>query len=325
MFGTSLLFKGLVGGVPQPPGTGAFLTTGANGMYISVDDGLTWSNDAFTGIDPTNGFDLDVIWTGSTFVTFQRGGYIWTSPDGYNWTNTAYYPDYDAILGMSYDPVNNETLLAPYKYNVGYAFIRSFDNGDTWSTQASWSSSSYGQYIQGVANYNGYAVVSGRTGQWRRSGLNNNWNWTSTSLGVEAYPIYNNGTWSAVENKDYLKYYHTTLAPPSYISTWTQVNGGGSLMTEVTKPAKNDIDTNVFTAVINSSRRLYISYDKGVNWTVGSFSLGNYTSVGYHNGKFYYTRNGELWAWAIPPFGTNAKVSNLSIQTSNFASMSITG
>lgn len=310
-------------GAPQPPGTGALLITGANGMYISVDDGLTWSNNAFTGIDPTNGFNKEVVWNGSAFVAFQTGGKLFTSPDGYNWTETYSNGSYPDILGMSVDQVSGEIIAIPYKYNVSYVMLRSLDNGNTWTVQGGpWSSSSYGAYVQGVAVHNGYAVVSGRTGNWRRSGVNNSWGWTNTSLGTQGYPVYNNGVWSCVEGADYTKIFSSTSATPGYIKDWTQSGGSGLYLQGVNKTAIDGVDKNVFYAQVSGKFRLYLSYDKGLNFSVAGWNTSTYSAVGYHNGKFYFNRDNELWTWTNPPFGSQVKVTDLSLQCANFASMS---
>lgn len=307
------------GGAPQPPGTGALLYTsgasdGTGGLWISVDDGVTWSQNAFTGIDASDStkWNTWIKWFGSYFVMRENGTRnFYSSPDGYNWsyafTITPPYvngPGVDinatVFRQMIVDSYNgNGYILATfnnqYYTNRNYMhFYKTTDGGATFSLAISRNNGSATNQVNTMSVWNNYFAGNWRSGSmWSNDG-GANWSTSyDSTLRTSNVIVYaQNGTFSTLGPRYETGYQTTSTVPLVVQSSWTRVGGIMSSMT-----SQNFLTGDGISKVAGqgaSNLAFMYSTNNGQSYSLMQY-LSKSQNVGYHNGYFIYHNNGNLY------------------------------
>ena len=276
------------GGAPQPEGTGSLLWGSSNGFYISVDDGLTWTQDGIVGLPNNNNFvTRSTDWNGTVFCTSVGGtneSFIYTSPDGYNWTQTATIARQDDS-GMAVDPVTRAFIYAAGIYASGYGIFESLDNGVTWTPKG--SGGAYYTFSK-VAQRNGYGVASGRTGNWLRTAQANNYGNQTTYTYYNSSVYYQNNSWVANRYGGYDGVARTTGTSPGRFLTWPQVQSAANYVHGAYNIFGNGVSemvTTWYTGQNSGQYNFITSTDNGASWSKTTVAVP-LIPYEYHNGKF---------------------------------------
>jgi hypothetical protein len=297
------------GGGNQPEGTGIMLMQLNGTMNISIDDGVTWTQNA-VGLPSSYSGGL-IAWNGTNFAFFQQGvsgsklGYVWVSPDGYNWTQTATLP-YEDGGSMSVDKGNYNFVLGVNNYNAGGpAVYESADNGYTWTKIGS---SGIGPDTAGfAAQYNGYGAIGGRTENWLRTSSAGNYIYSGGSQSSGAPTLWQNGRWFSAWVKQYPPQgaQVSTSSTPGRHTTWPFVTISGQPSTYRGYMNSHTLfqGDGVSKVIGNwkgfsASDPSYIYYtdNNGDSFQVWKSSGGDVMYPrGYHNGYFYYSQGTNLY------------------------------
>lgn len=307
-------------GAAQPPGTGALLYTsgasdGTGGLWISVDDGVTWSQNAFTGIDATDNTKWNnlIRWFGSYFVMRESGTRnFYSSPDGYNWsyafTITPPYlngPGVDinatSFVDFYADQATGYGYLTCFFHNQYYSnetrmyIYKTTDNGASFSLNSNYKYNGTTAYPMGSSVWNGYFYIGNRSGSFVSNDGGSTWTYyyDSTIRAVNPKPWAQDGTFSTLGPRFETGYATTSTQPIPNYSTWTRVTGIYTPGTSTFYFLKGDGISKVSGVCGDNSAFLYSNNDGQ------SYSLMQYLSkgqnVGYHNGYFIYHNNGNLY------------------------------
>jgi hypothetical protein len=345
MFNSKMIGANSAGG-GQPAGTGAMVVTcsssvvGEGGLWISVDDGVTWSQDAFTGIDdPTDNAAWGnwVKWMGSYFALRNNTTKaIYISPDGYNWT-ASFTPAGDSINAMALDQVTGDAFVSSYVWRGNNYLYRSTDGGATWSL---WDTQLLGESYNNFDDmkvYNGKWMASQRFGHaWSN---NNGQTWSfRNSLGYNNKFIAQNGRWNnfAIGNAGSDKRGATTGVTSSVgqIESWTiwqhstygfTTNIYAAYIASPTGDGQNKILQYARTAFLSPDVvDIAYSLNNGVTWAKWkTVSLDKNQNTLFHNGYFFYRDGYNLIK--TNDFSTEIAVSTTPFPFNNImASMSIT-
>jgi len=305
-------------GAPQPPGTGALLYTsgasdGTGGLWISVDDGVSWSQNAFTGIDATDNtkWNTWVKWFGSYFVMRENGTRnFYSSPDGYNWSYAfTITPPYLGAPGvdinatvfpqMIVDSYNgNGYIIATFnnQYYVNRCFMHFYkttDGGATFSLAFSNNRNASSNQLVSMSVYNDYFM-----GNWGGGSLYSNdggANWSApydSSIRTTNVIVYaQNGTFSTIGPRFETGYQTSSTIPLVSQTSWTRVGGIMTSMTSQNLPTGDGISKVATTG--NNLAFMYSTND-GQSYSLMQY-LSKNQNVGYHNGYFIYHNNGNLY------------------------------
>lgn len=345
MFNSKMIGTNSAGG-NQPEGTGAMVVTcsssvvGEGGLWISVDDGVTWSQDAFTGIDdPTDNAAWGnwVKWMGSYFALRNNTTKaIYISPDGYNWTES-FTPAGDSINSMALDQVTGDAFISSYIWRGNNYLYRSTDGGATWS----------GWDVTDVSLYNNFDDMKVYNGKWMASqrfghawSNDNGQSWTfRNSMGYNQKFIAQNGRWNIFgfdDNTSNARAATTNVTSSvDRLENWTitdlttvgfSSNIWGPYVARPTGDGQNKILQYARTRFLSPVDVCYVAYsiDNGVNWVKWKTEDVSYNqNTLFHNGYFFYREGYDLIK--TNDFSTEIAVSTTPFPFNNvMASMSIT-
>ncbi len=236
-----------------------WVAVGTGGAIVYSSDGITWTQAASIGINPT----LDAVtWTGTQFVAGGTGGALVTSSDGINWTvQPAPVSATTDIIGLA---STNKLIVAVANSETSPATtsILTSSDGITWTTvQPSLgfvpNSIGYvGTHWIAVGDY--YSMTSPDGTTWT----------TSPVLNGMLYSVVNNGTEYVATGMD------VNGVGAEYTSSdglnWTEVNQVGSLTAAAISPNGSSI---VAVGPTNTTRA---SSDGGATWSLGGLGVVNY-------------------------------------------------
>lgn len=272
---------------PQPPGTGALVTTSNLGMFISVDDGASWSQDAIVHTFSQN--PDYVTWTGSTFVC-NSGNKLHYSADGYNWTESFTLPGSN-VGGITSN--GTTTIVGSFNSSSNNYWHTSTDGGITWTQRYSSNNSMTGLRPGGISP-TGYSVWGWVNGSWTSSNSGASWSVSYNSNGSNCNIGWNNGVWVAGSARD-AGYRWSTSATPGYPTGWNVVGGFGPVLSTYMGKIAGNGSTIALFRTSGGTSRVYRSTSSGA----GGFSPVSYFSSFpssepiYHNNKFFFFLNGN--------------------------------
>lgn len=290
----------------QPEGTGALLYTssasdGTGGMWISVDDGQSWKQNSFTGIDATDYsyWRASVKWTGSTFVAHKYNtNEIWSSVDGYNWVFN-FSMNATLVTSIFTDQVTSVAYISVIEPPVSgqtknWYIYKSTDGGVNWSLQG--STTFYDFNSPGLVKvYNNYMVMTGNVGG--RVSTDAGVSWSSQNSDIRnkntAF-IAQNGAWSALGPFNWNGWTRSTSLTPNNVSSWTQTQNQFNAYMSSFIDHIGDGSNKILGGMFGSSVwRLAYSTNNGANWTQWKAN-NEYSPIIYHNSYFFYKDGGNL-------------------------------
>ena len=292
---------------PQPPGTGALVSTSDVGLVISVDDGLTWSQEGIVSNFATN--PQEVVWTGSAFVACADNK-IHHSVDGYNWTEV-YSQNGSIYVALA---SNGSITYAASAYNDGYSqFLyinKSTDGGLTWTQKYSNNIGINGGGRGGGISPSGYCHFGFNNGQAYSSNGGETWTAGTTSNGRTPFFGWSNNFWTGYSRREGGIYYSTS-ATPGTVNNWSLLGGYGSpLTTSGDRIVGNGSTITLFR--LTGTGLVQRSTGSASSWSaVSHFTSYPSSQFVYHNGKFivYYngniigSTNGSTWSTISTPTG----------------------
>ncbi|MDK9700582.1 MAG: hypothetical protein OEM52_10600 [bacterium] len=299
---------------------GSLVGTGANGVYLSTDNGLSWTQ---TGTVPTAQTTMTMASNGSILVgTMWGGGVFLSSNNGSSWISTTLTTPH--ILSFSLG-----TPSVVYSGSYGGVY-KSVDNGSNWSQvlQSTW--------VHGIAsNVNG-TVFAGKKlnnnpetgdGLWRSVNAGGNWTRvlypTSTSVFQNIF-VTSSGVVLAVMSS----------GTPMYRSldngnTWVTTTPGFIVNADPgNTPFTISSDGTIY---IGTSNGVYSSVDNGLNWSLAGLSGIVIRSLLYVESNILFaTTAGILYRGVISNFNVVSPNGGNSFQagtqdTIRWASIGITG
>ena len=296
------------GTAPQPEGTGAMLFTTDTGLHISVDDGASFSQNAFTGIDATDGskWNTHVKWMNGYFVMRESGTMnIWHSLDGYNWT-FLFTPAGSGMTNFAYDQATG----------YGYFMTRASQNLYTYRTIDNGASF---QYIGGHYDVYNYDIVwlafyngQGQLTRYSGNGWSNNggvaWTLRNEDQGSESKIHVQNGVW-CTSNLYYYNTGNSNAATTARMSFWTSYSKSTYGLANLGQDSAYSGNGN--TTVTTTYRDRYSPFQKqfiytlnnGSSWNVWK-TIDNESPQCFHNSYWFFQDSGSVY-----------KTNNFSSQT----------
>ena len=275
---------------PQPPGTGALVSTSDVGLVISVDDGLTWSQDAIIHNFATN--PQEVVWTGNSFVACANNK-IHRSVDGYNWTEV-YTQGGSFYVALA---SNGSITYAASGYDDGASKVlkiyKSTDGGLTWTQKHSSNNGINGGGRGGGISPSGYCHFGYNNGQAYSSDGGETWTSGNTSNGRTPFFGWSNNFWAGYSRREGGLYYSTS-ATPGTVNNWSLDPGYGSpLTTSGDRIVGNGGSITLWRT--SAAGSVYRSSGSASSWQNVSFFSSQPTSqFVYHNGYFMVYYNGNI-------------------------------
>lgn len=299
-----------VGGLPQPEGTGALVSTSDVGMVISVDDGLTWTQDGIVHTFPQN--PSYVSWTGSTFVC-NAGNTLHYSPDGYNWTQTITVSGPN-VAGITSN--GSTTLVGNFTSGTFMYMHKSTDGGVTWTSVFGGNNNVGVNSMQpgGISN-TGYSVWGANIpGSVTSPSPNTTWGKNYNSSGSNCAIGWSpSGVWIATSSRDG-GFRYSTSATPGYTSGWSSVGGIANPLAAYFDKIVSNVNGQTVLFRTTAANKVYRSTNGGTAFSpVSYFTSFPSSQFAFHNGKFicYYSGNivsstdGNSWSTVSTPSGYN--------------------
>jgi photosystem II stability/assembly factor-like uncharacterized protein len=325
------------------PGGGS-VTFPGNGIYRSLDNGVTWSNLGLAGtdrigriaIDPTNANRLFVAAAGNLFVPGGPRGLYRTTDGGASWQLVlAGTTSTTGAVDVALDPSNpNRVYAAMWDHQrfpngrvfggVGSGIYRSTDGGTTWTRLAGGlpaSSSNLGRMSVAVAANSPsrlYAMAVDTSGDfigfWTSTNGGDSWTQiTSTSALSSSQSTY--GWWFGRIWVDPASSTHVFVAGVSMVES---TNAGTSW---TSNSSSFHADQHAMAWDPGSSGRVYLGNDGGVYRSQSNGSLsGSWTKSTYQPINQFYTvavsrqdpsrvlggaqDNGSLRSWGTPSWNS---------------------
>ncbi len=290
-------------------GTGSQFSLEGNGVFLSTDDGSSWTNvnNGLTNLDVTslaskpNGLGGNIIYAGT--VKFEGGGIFSSTNNGSNWvevTNGITDPMISTI-----DIATNGNIIVGTGYVRGGGAFLSTDNGSSWHSINNGLSATKVWSL--AISSNGTNIFAGTNGNGIFLSTNNGSSWTSLNNGLP----YRGGVRTlAIDSNDAV--YAGIDAYGVYRSSnngvnWISVNNGLTNLF-ITELAING--NNIFVGTVYGG--IFISTNNGSNWSASNtgltstivqcFAIGqNEIYAGTHHdgsgngGVFISTNNGANW------------------------------
>ena len=311
MFNSKMIGANAVGLPPQPPGTGALVSTSDVGMVISVDDGLTWSQEGIVHTFPQN--PTYVSWTGSTFVC-NAGNTLHYSADGYNWTQTITLPG-TSVGGITSN--GSYTLVGNFTSGTYMYMHKSTDGGLTWSSVFGGNNNiGITSLREGGINAWGHSVWSWNNGSMISTngsgtswGYNFNSNGSGCAVGWSPY----SPKWIGTSSRDG-GYRSAAGGPfaPTYMSSWAVQTGIASPLSASFDKIVSNVNGQTMLFRTTASSKVYRTTNGGslfqsipyfTSYPTSQFAFHNSKFICYYNGNIVGSTNGYSWSTISTPTG----------------------
>ena len=236
-------------------GNNIYAGTFNNGVYLSTNNGINWTQ---TSLNNRTIFSLavkdNIIFAGSYNNLTPYGVYMSTN-NGINWTQTSL--NYQSVSSLAVS--GNNVIAGSYNYSNPSGIYLSTDNGTTWTQTSLNNRTAYALAVNGNSVFAGTLSNSGVY-----SSTDNGTNWSQTSLN-------NRAVGSLAVNGNYI------FAGTGNFGVYASSNNG----TDWIQTSLND--QSVYALAINgnyvfagsSTTGVYVSSNNGTDWTQRTEGIGN--------------------------------------------------